>query len=308
MKQIVRYISQFVRKDFHAGVYVSTLLFVAALVAFNYSVDFEDGILDQYQQNWWSYPLYFLYYAFPYFSVIGLMVLFLKKERKVFNQRFLFKALFGIALIALKAWFFYHTLLKPEQGTWQEQYLFFKLSARFVNVFIYLVGILMFYKFFEIENKNTYGLCTKEVNLRPYFILLLLMIPLLTWASFQPDFLESYPRLSHKYVTENYWQWFAIFEPLYLGEFITLEWFFRGFLVVGMVQLIGHRAVLPMAVLYCVFHFGKPMGEAISSLFGGYILGIIAYNTRSVWGGIIVHMGIALLMDVLAIISSSFFV
>jgi hypothetical protein len=55
-----------------------------------------------------------------------------------------------------------------------------------------------------------------------------------------------------------------------------------------------------MAAAYAVLHFGKPMGEAISSVFGGYILGIIALYGRNIWGGVFIHGGIAFLMEVLA--------
>ena len=86
-----------------------------------------------------------------------------------------------------------------------------------------------------------------------------------------------------------------------LVGFVQLfEFFFRGFLVIGMISLLGRGAVLPMACVYCFLHFGKPMGEAISSIFGGYILGVVAYETRGIWGGVIVHVGIAWLMELAA--------
>ncbi|CAN5226073.1 hypothetical protein BH23BAC1_BH23BAC1_38320 [soil metagenome] len=52
-----------------------------------------------------------------------------------------------------------------------------------------------------------------------------------------------------------------------------------------------------MVVLYAFYHFGKPPGETIGSIFGGYILGVIAMYTRSVMGGVLLHVGIAWLMD-----------
>ncbi len=52
-----------------------------------------------------------------------------------------------------------------------------------------------------------------------------------------------------------------------------------------------------MVVLYAVCHFGKPVGETISSIFGGYLLGILAYKSRNVWGGVFVHVGVALFME-----------
>ena len=306
MKEIVLRLREFVEEDLHPWVYGCTLLFITAAIALNYQFDFEDSILDSYQMNWWAYGLYLIYFFVPYFFVIACYAVFQPEFKQQLTKAFWVKSIFGIALLALKVWFFYHLLLTPEQGSWQERFLFSKISNRIVNISFYALGILGFYFYFEQHNKNLYGLAEKEFNWKPYIYLLAIMVFPILWASFQADFLEAYPRLQFKYVTENYWQWFAVFEPLYLAEFIGLEWFFRGFLVVGMVQIIGKKAVLPMAVLYCVFHFGKPMGECIGSLFGGYILGAIAYSTRSVWGGIIVHMGIAFLMDLFAIAAHQF--
>ena len=59
----------------------------------------------------------------------------------------------------------------------------------------------------------------------------------------------------------------------------------------------GKEAILPMAIFYCTIHFGKPMGECISSYFGGIILGVVTYHTKTILGGFIVHVGIAWLME-----------
>ena len=69
------------------------------------------------------------------------------------------------------------------------------------------------------------------------------------------------------------------------------------FLIFAFLRTLGGYAVLPMIATYAVLHFGKPLTEAVSSVFGGYLLGILSYNTRSVWGGIMIHMGIAWLME-----------
>ena len=52
-------------------------------------------------------------------------------------------------------------------------------------------------------------------------------------------------------------------------------------------------------VTYAAIHFGKPIGETISSIFGGYILGALAYQTRHIWGGVIVYICIAMTMEVM---------
>lgn len=305
MQNIIHYLKKFIVKDFNFNVYFITIVALIISIIFNYQVDFEDGYIDSFQQSNIGFFVYLLYYSIPYYFVIILYLLFLPKERVRLSERFFIKSFFALSLLAFKVWFFYHIVYlepNPETTLYQHRYLFYKFATPLKNSLIYTVLILMFYKFFEIENKNLYGLRRKEFHYKPFFILVAVMVPFILWASFQQDFLESYPRLRLEYVQTNYFSWLAAYEPVYLFEFITLEWFFRGFLVIGFVQLIGKRAVLPMAVLYCVFHFGKPLGECIGSFFGGYILGVIAYQSRSVWGGIIIHVGVAFLMDLFALI------
>ncbi len=301
MKRIIGYLTRFLQKDFHLQIYLTTILFLSIVIILNYQFDFEDSIVDLQRKKWWGWPTYWAYFAIPYFFILGLYRLYLPNFKP--SQRFWLKAIFAITLLSFKSWFFFHHSLPSAIGSPENRYVLSKITTSMVKVLIYVVGLVFFYKFFEVGNKNWYGLAKKENHWKIFATMLLFMLPLLLFASFQEDFLASYPRLKPAIVKGDYWKWFAFYEPFYLGEFITLEWFFRGFLVVGMVKLIGHRAVLPMATLYCIFHFGKPMGECISSFFGGYILGVIAYYSRSVWGGIIVHMGIAFLMDLFAILS-----
>jgi hypothetical protein len=151
------------------------------------------------------------------------------------------------------------------------------------------------------KDQSFYGLQKKGISFKPYFILLLLMIPLVAAASTQPDFLEVYPKLKsvtglHNINAISWWKKF-LFELSYGSDFINIELFFRGFLILAFVRWVGKDAILPMACFYCTIHFGKPLGECISSYFGGMILGIVVYNTRSIYGGLMVHLGIAWLME-----------
>lgn len=136
------------------------------------------------------------------------------------------------------------------------------------------------------------------------------MLPLITLASSQKDFLAVYPKLQSienmpGNETLNWWHK-LLYELSYGTDFITIEFFFRGFLVLAFVKWAGKDVILPMACFYCSIHFGKPLGECISSYFGGIILGIIVYNTRSVWGGLLVHLGVAWLMELGGYIGKNF--
>ena len=71
-------------------------------------------------------------------------------------------------------------------------------------------------------------------------------------------------------------------------------------MVVALSKFVGREAILPMVAVYCFLHFGKPMSETISSIFGGYILGILAYSSRNIYGGLIAHLGVAWGMEYMA--------
>ncbi|WP_189663031.1 type II CAAX prenyl endopeptidase Rce1 family protein [Polaribacter sp. IC073] len=184
----------------------------------------------------------------------------------------------------------------------QKIFFYIKVISRSIRFIIFSFGILLFYALFEKVNKNFYGFSIKNTQWKPYLLLLLIVFPFIIIASFQPSFLKQYPSIGSTGSFINKWLALVIYEPIYLFDFISIEWFFRGFLILGMVKTLGSKAILPMVALYVFFHIGKPTGEIIGSAFGGYILGVVSLYSRSIIGGIIIHMGVAFLMDAIAII------
>ncbi len=149
------------------------------------------------------------------------------------------------------------------------------------------------------EEKRLYGCSLKGVNWKAYFILLGLMIPLIVAAATTKDFIAYYPKVARlfneTYPPQN--GQIALFELFYGLDFVYIEFFFRGFLVIAFARFLGPVSIPFAALMYCTIHFGKPLGETISSWFGGMLLGILVMETRSIAGGIVVHMGIAWLME-----------
>ena len=92
-----------------------------------------------------------------------------------------------------------------------------------------------------------------------------------------------------------------MWELLYAAQFLSLEFFFRGFLLHGLRRALGANAIFVMLVPYCMIHYGKPMPETIGAIGAGLILGTLAMRTRSIWGGVMIHVGVAVSMDMLAL-------
>jgi hypothetical protein len=145
------------------------------------------------------------------------------------------------------------------------------------------------------------GLTARGFKPAPYFGLLALLVPLIALASTQHDFLQVYPKVQILGFLNGYaqpsWPWRLLYELSYGLDFLGIELFFRGLLVIGVLRYAGTDAILPMAAFYCTIHFGKPMGECITSFFGGLVLGVLAARTRTILGGLIVHLGLAWLME-----------
>lgn len=152
------------------------------------------------------------------------------------------------------------------------------------------------------REQSFFGASVKNFQWKPYLLILLIMLPLISIASAQTDFQDMYPKI--KLITGVYgepglrWWHKLLFELSYGSDFAGIELFFRGFLVLAFSKWAGKDAILPMTCFYCTIHFGKPLGECISSYFGGLILGIVVYNTRSIVGGLMVHLGIAWMMEI----------
>ena len=66
-------------------------------------------------------------------------------------------------------------------------------------------------------------------------------------------------------------------------------------------RALGANAIFVMIVPYCMIHYGKPLPETFGAIGAGVILGTLAMRTRSIWGGVLIHVGVAMTMDVLAL-------
>jgi uncharacterized protein len=146
-----------------------------------------------------------------------------------------------------------------------------------------------------------YGLtlALKRQNLVLYGAMLLVMAPIVFYVSTRTDFLNIYPFYRGASVAPL--GAVLAWEAAYGLQFIALEFFFRGFLVLGLERYIGRYAVWVAVVPYCMIHYHKPPLEAFAAIVAGIILGEVARRTRSILGGVLVHLSLALSLDALAI-------
>ncbi|MEQ9216961.1 MAG: CPBP family intramembrane glutamic endopeptidase [Cyclobacteriaceae bacterium] len=305
MKKILAYILDYQRKHFDIKLYLSIALFLVLIFFFNYYYDFENSVLDRYNGQFRDGVHMFLFHGIPYLIVCLLLYFFNKQRDWLSSGRFWLMFFIGFTILALDRSFYGYVIFKEHFDV--RDYVFVSKTVRWLSsTFVVVIPLLIIYMIVERDDpKIYYGLSPKRFDFKPYLILLLLAGVCVGIGSFFADLQAYYPR--YQFSRGSYFAeqrnlpeavTVLIYELAYGSDFIGVEIFFRGFLIFAFSRTLGGYAILPMAVTYAVLHFGKPMTEAISSIFGGYLLGIISYNTRSVWGGIIIHMGIAWLMEV----------
>ena len=101
------------------------------------------------------------------------------------------------------------------------------------------------------------------------------------------------------------WSDLLMWEGLYIGQFVALEFFFRGFLVGGLGRYMGIFSVPVSVMPYMMIHFTKLLPEAAASVVAGFVLGYLAWETKSIWGGVCIHCAVAATMDLLALAHKS---
>jgi len=254
--------------------------------------------------------MYFTLYSMAYYG--ALTILLVSKKINFFNSKeVLIKSLLAIAILSFDGTFTIH--IEFIQNSLSLNLMDAKYLTRLINqsfpTIVYCTGIIFLWKKYDSSLISIYGFSSRNFYWKPYLIMLLFMIPLLGIASFQNDFIQQYPFFKYWNCAPAFGlsqkQMFAIYEFFYLFNFINVEVLFRGLLVIGMIKCMGTNAVLPMIIIYTFLHFGKPPAETISSALGGYILGIIAFRTENIFGGFLIHICIAFLMDLFAILQTS---
>jgi hypothetical protein len=292
MKAIVGYLKSYLQ-TVNKRLFILSSLFAGIAIFVNYYYNLNGWInsLTDGQEFIAWYILFLIAFSFAY----GIPALW--GQSTVFKYRG-FRLLLFIAP-AIFAWKMSFDFYIPIASDWFENAYWNRVLYWPFKLLVMIVCLLIVWRLFDRE-QPFYGLSHKGFSIKPYLLMLLIMVPLIAAASTQPDFLAMYPKFRNLAFLsgERSNGWFKVLYELSYGiDFVGIELFFRGFLILAFVKWAGKDAVLPMAIFYCTIHFGKPLGECISSFFGGLILGVVTYHTRSIYGGLLVHLGIAWLME-----------
>ena len=167
-------------------------------------------------------------------------------------------------------------------------------------VFFYIVPPVLYLKLVMRRSLRDMGLSFRGIGRHwPLYVLFAAVVfPLVFLVSGTPHFLATYPMARD--AADNGTQ-LLVWLVVYALQFVGLEFFFRGFLVLGPARVLGAWSIPVMVIPYLTLHFQKPYLEAIAAVFAGMALGMVVMKTRSIFVGILFHITVAWLMEVMAL-------
>jgi hypothetical protein len=322
MKTLYAYLRTHLSQDFRWPYYATVLVLLALCILFNYWLfpyhvlpllketffvkSFEAYMVMKLRETRWLLALgYMAFYGLPYLLTMLLHAAFHGDWAHLHNRKWWLRVGTAIALISFDAAFkLYHFIHLPT-ATPADAYWVRRVLGNLSSIAMIGVPALLLWAIFDRKRAQfLYGLHWRGFHWRPYALLMAGMAVLVTAASFLSHFTSYYPTVKPHVLREltllpptaGLWA----YEAAYTLDFVWTEVAFRGVMVIGIGLVAGRAAIMPMVTVYCLRHFAKPLGETVSSIFGGFLLGIFALNSRNILGGVWLHMGIALLMDLTA--------
>ena len=223
--------------EINKGILIAVSSFTAILVFINYHFGLDNFIrknnTDLIKLLAW-YAVFLLSFSIPYF-ITG----FFKSVTYLKRPAFLFLLLIAPLVFAIKLSFGFTFFITkdPYLNSYWNHIIEWPLLLLIIASIVFLI-----WKFFD-KDQPLYGLSSKNLDWKPYLLMILIMIPLIAAASTQADFLSMYPKL-HTIAgvdNENEITWWhkLLFELSYGSDFISIELFFRGFLILALVKAAG---------------------------------------------------------------------
>jgi membrane protease YdiL (CAAX protease family) len=162
-----------------------------------------------------------------------------------------------------------------------------------------LLGLLpaLTVKFIFQESLSVYGLRFGDwkFGVKTFLILAPVMIALTYLSSQIESFTIEYPLYKGAGASPSNFMAYSLFYLLY---YLGWEFFFRGYMQIGLRRRLGDwNAILIQTLASCLLHIGKPDTEIFSSILGGIVWGMVVFRTRSLLPALLLHWLLGISLD-----------
>jgi membrane protease YdiL (CAAX protease family) len=148
------------------------------------------------------------------------------------------------------------------------------------RMLLYTAGSLLLIIVLLRKHPRDYGFTFGDWRAGLSYTLLgvLISTPIIWWAAQDQVMIDYY---GHR--------WSAL-APLWAAmDLFSWEFLFRGLILFSYARLFGAHALWLSAVPFAFAHLGKPPLETFSTIFGGFLFGLIAWRTRSFFYPFLIH-------------------
>ncbi len=155
-------------------------------------------------------------------------------------------------------------------------------------------------KFWFKKNLSEFGLAlpqNKKETLLLTGAVFLINLPIILFFSKQPDF-QSYYGWANLDLLSGYAVIFMLLPAIY---YFSEEFLFRGFLFLGINQKPELKSYIITAVIFSLFHIGKPAAEIYYAFFFGLAACYLTQKSRSVLPAAVVHFALSVILNLLII-------
>ena len=159
------------------------------------------------------------------------------------------------------------------------------------RVILYLIIPLLIILFLFRESPKEFGFSLGDwkAGLIITSIGILLMAPVIYYLGHGNESMQAY---YEPYVHGLPWTTFL--------DLIGWEFLFRGWILFGYARKFGPESLWLQAVPFALMHNGKPEVETLSTIFGGFAFGWVAYRTKSFLWPFLIHWFIATFIIIVA--------
>lgn len=186
---------------------------------------------------------------------------------------------------------------------WLDAFQFlFQFLAAFLFLFVFPLLLIRFV-LKEAPARHGWQLGDRRFGLKIFVLGVVLAVPVLFCSASTPQLQAEYP-LS-KTIARSL-SFLILYEALYLLYYIAWEFFFRGFLQLGLAGERTTRRAVILIVLYQTFwstllHVGKPAAELGGAAAVGPIFGLVALRSKSAVPLIAIHYLVGVLTDIFSL-------
>ncbi|MBK8420089.1 CPBP family intramembrane glutamic endopeptidase [Candidatus Villigracilis saccharophilus] len=159
------------------------------------------------------------------------------------------------------------------------------------RVFLYLIVPLLIVVLLFREKPDEYGFSLGDWKLGILYTVIgiLFMAPVIYYLGSGDVSMQKY---YEPYLRGLPWTTFL--------DLVGWEFFFRGWILFAYARKFGHDALWLQAVPFALAHIGKPEIETLSTIFGGFAFGWVAWRTKSFVWPLLIHWFIATFIIIVA--------